>query len=352
MSKQVPRWFERKQPGASLALVLISMAALIGGAMLAVDAGLMVAGRSRLGAALDSAVLAAAQELPSTTSARTVFNQYFAQNLVTNNVFGSATASVTFGGEMTTAIQAEGQAPVRLQFGPFFGINQVTVHSRARAEQVDPDLMLLLDTSESMCYTSGYVHNACTANGPWEPMHTVQTAGVRLARELGDEAMMGIVYYNTSPAIQVPLKDVSQQLDQIEAGIWALHPSGYTDIGAAIRIAVDHLVASARRNPKVIVIESDGRPNVMNGRYIGNDKQTVFQYVRSQADYAATKRVRILSVYVGNYNSSSTLSYRNLMKYLATATSGKYYQVAGEIALTDLFTEVAHVSTIRLMPAQ
>jgi hypothetical protein len=343
MNKQSPRWHERKQPGASLVIVLISMTALIGCAMLAVDAGLMVVGRSRLGMALDSAVLAAAQELPSTTSARTVFDQYFAQNLATNNVFGSATATVTFGGQMTTAIQAQAQSQIRLRFGPFFGMNQVTVHCSARAEQVDPDLMLLLDASGSMCEDYPGNPSNCPSKGPWEPMHTVQSAGVALANQLGTQAMMGVAYYSTVPKIQVTLKDVSTQLPQVVAGIWALKPSGYTDIGGAIKLCVDHLIASQRRNPKVIVIASDGRPNTKNGHYYGYTS-AMKTYVRQMADYAATKRVRIISVAVGS------LADKTLMRYLADATGGKYYEAYDEIALIDIFQEVGHVSSIRLMP--
>jgi Mg-chelatase subunit ChlD len=105
------------------------------------------------------------------------------------------------------------------------------------------------------------------------------------------------------------------------------------------------LVASARRNPKVIVIASDGRPNTKNAKYYGYT-EAMKTYVRQQADYAATKRVRILSVAVG------TLADKTLMRYLATKTGGKYYEVVDEIMLEDIFTEVAHVSTIRLVPTE
>jgi len=345
MTNQSQRGHEHRQRGASAVILLISTAALLACALLAVDGGLVMVGRSQLSAALDAAVLAAAQELPSTTSARSVFNQYLAQNVSADSLLSTPTSSITFGGDMTTAIQAEAQAQVSLQFGPFFGINTATVHCEARAEQVDPDLMLLLDSSGSMCEDSLDRRGNCPSTGPWEPLHTVQSAGVSLARELGDEAMMGVIYYNTRPAIQVVLKDVSQELDDIEAGIWALRPNGYTDIGGAIYLATNHLVASARRNPKVIVIASDGLPNTKNGRYYGYTS-AMRQYVRDAANYAASKKVRILSVAVGSEADTT------LMKYLATATSGKYYEVVDEIMLADIFAEVAHVSTIRLVPVE
>ncbi len=65
----------KSEAGAFGILAAIALVTTLSLSALVVDIGLLLIGRARVSAALDSAVLAAAQDLPNTGLAQTTFDQ-------------------------------------------------------------------------------------------------------------------------------------------------------------------------------------------------------------------------------------------------------------------------------------
>jgi Flp pilus assembly protein TadG len=130
------RWNWRRKPdacrederGQALILFAGGLVVFMGLVALAVDVGQIVTTRTDLQKAADAAAFAGAQDLPNTASARTVAEQY-----VANNAGGEASAHVTFGstGSQPNEITVEAERRVNYTFMRVLGMSGADVSASA-----------------------------------------------------------------------------------------------------------------------------------------------------------------------------------------------------------------------------
>lgn len=338
-----------RERGQATITVVMTLVVLVGMMAIVVDTGLLLVGRARLSAALDAAVLAAAQDMPNTSAAYATLNQYVSLNVPVGGLFSEPEVTVTFSGVFPNTVTAHADQIIELAFARIFGLYSTTVSAESRAVNMDPDLVLVLDRSGSMCEdshgpdypdSSGYCPE-CEEG--WEPMDSVKAAGSLFVSELGVETMMGVVSYATYPELDVPLSDLRDEWEEVVVGIEEISPSGYTDIGGGIYTAIDELLASGRPNPKAIVLITDGRANVKNGHfYWWGDIPA--NHTRDAAHHADDNGIVIFTIAFGSGAD------QNLMAEVAEIAHGQYYYAPDSEDLQPIFEDIAEQDYVRLMP--
>ncbi|MEX2210238.1 MAG: pilus assembly protein TadG-related protein [Gaiellaceae bacterium] len=125
----------RDQRGQAAALTLVFLTVLLGATAMVLDVGSWYQARRQLQATADAAVLAAAQELPDTATARIVAADYARRNAA-QDVATSVTISSGAGPNDTISVRASRSAPGF--FARVFGIDSVSmsVSASARAARV------------------------------------------------------------------------------------------------------------------------------------------------------------------------------------------------------------------------
>lgn len=115
------------EQGSVIVLVALFMTVFLGMCAMVVDIGALYAKQSQLQNAIDSAVLAAAQELPNTTNAKVVADQYMVLN-----GFSPTDAIITFS-EANKRINISGSKQVNYVFAAVLGFNSSIVSTSASA---------------------------------------------------------------------------------------------------------------------------------------------------------------------------------------------------------------------------
>ncbi len=152
---------ERGQVIVIVALSAILLIAIVG---LVMDVGLMFIGNARLRRATDAAALAAALKYRIGVQTTTL-DQVATEFLVLNGVTLDAAHPVTVDTCITDPglcldsngtfvarklVRVRDTATIKLAFLPVIGINNVTISAEATSEAASLDLVLVIDTSESM----------------------------------------------------------------------------------------------------------------------------------------------------------------------------------------------------------
>lgn len=177
----------RNERGAVAVIVAFSMIVLLGVSALAIDLGYNYLQQRRLQAAVDYAVLAAAQDLPNATTATSDAQSYLNANWLHNGnstdpseslstcPFNPSNPQVQCGSSSVTCptntpcqIHVSATASVPSLFGRIFGIGSTSVSAQGSAcggcstAVQQYDVMIVMDRSFSMCLnSSGY--DDCTA---------------------------------------------------------------------------------------------------------------------------------------------------------------------------------------------
>jgi Flp pilus assembly protein TadG len=145
----------REQSGQALVLFALALVALLGCVALVVDVGSWFRSQRQLQSVVDAAALAAAQDLPLTTTANATANAYVKQNLTANASAGfvdttpcggggAPSCTITFPTDSSCGIDAcvevDAAQTADGVFARVYGavFNQVTVHAHARAKVVAP----------------------------------------------------------------------------------------------------------------------------------------------------------------------------------------------------------------------
>jgi Flp pilus assembly protein TadG len=340
----------RWQRGATLVTVAALLVVLVGAVALVTDVGMVMAFRQQLQKATDAAVLAGAQDLPSTTTASATVDEYMARNLSEADAVSEPEITLTFSGYPTNRIKGEATQQVSLWFARVLGKESTTIRAESEAQRMDADIMLVLDRTGSMCDISpGQPCPACPPVCNWEPMTSVKNAAVYFVNQLGRETVMGVVSYNTSPHCDVRLKYLKDEMGQVVAAIQSLQPgrppNQFTDIGSAIRMGVDSLVVSKRPNPKIMVLITDGMANWLNGVHYADNNPRVNAYTLAQATYAHDKGVVIFVVAFGDKRLNEPL-----MKQIVSITTGAYFRTPDADGLYPIFHQIAGMSFVHLVP--
>jgi len=319
----------------------------IGLAGLVVDYGLVAKAKADLTASLDAAVLAGAPELPSTAQAETICRQYFDMNFSGGGLLTEPDVVVSF--PDSSNIRARGTVGVHPVLMRAFGIDNVPIVGIAQAQVMDPDIALILDRSGSMCEDSHGIMLNCppeTLGNPWEPMNQIKDAATFFTNVVmsGDaNVRMSLITYSTEAGLEVP---ITNNHGAILGAISSIEPSGYTDIGGAVFDGVDALLNSGvAGRPGIVVLLTDGRPNMKNGTQYSYASDVPDDHVRDAAEQAKDDGMRIESIAFGAGADQA------LMQEVADITEGTFYFAPDQATLTAIFQAIADAKYIRLVPA-
>ena len=278
-----PRPLQPRQPaparqrGAILILTALTLTVLIGAAGLAVDAGRAYGVKARLNAALDATAIAAARALSEGATdadriarARETGNRFFTMNYPAD--FMSSTPSAPTinarrlaNGRWEVDVSATAQMPTT--FMRVLGRTEYDVGASGQAIRRDLDAMLVMDTSGSLVQSP---NTSATFN-------TLKSAAINsfVARFVdgngGDR--VGLVSFASGAVIDVPInKDANRGFNRttITNGINALTAVGATATAEGMSKAVAELnaiPAAVRSSLRVILLFSDGAPNILNGQF-------------------------------------------------------------------------------------
>ncbi len=253
---------KKREQGVAGLIAIAMMVVLLALAAFVVDGGLALKSRSELDNALDAAVLAGAQELPDTTKALTLAQQFLALNQ--SQVSLLDTPQVTFTFPADDLIKATGTVSMTTVLAGVVGMSDITVGSLSTAQRVDPDLVLLFDKSGSMCRDSHGFQVICPDDGiPWQPFTKVQNAAKLFVDKMPTGARIALVSYSTSATLD---RLLSSDKGLIKATIDAMVPGGFTDITGALGAGTTELIDNAipGRAP-IVVLLTDGLATSVNG---------------------------------------------------------------------------------------
>ena len=320
--------------GVALAVMLLAIGALI------VDGGLAMKAYSELDNALDAAVLAGAQELPNTGQATKLAQQFMDLNESPVGLFDSP--QITFSFPSDDVIKADGTLGVTTVLAGVLGIFDFTVGSRSAAQRMYPDLVLLFDRSASMCDDSHGVNITCPDDGKkWQPFTKVQNAAKFFVDRMPEGSRISLVSYSTTATLDVGL---TSDRDRVRATIAGLTPGGYTDIAGALDSGTTELVDNSfSGRPQIVVLLTDGKPNTINGRYVGygppaNDPAL------AAGETIADEGMRLFSIAFGNDADP------DFLRQLAEGTEGgEFFPAPTPAALLQAFQNIANLVFVRLV---
>lgn len=314
---------------AALLLVVIAMAALVA------DAGIVLLGRSDVSMAVDFAAIAGAQELPDQGAARAEALQFTRLNL-NRALYPAAPPRISFPTPNTIRVEADMDLPST--FLRALGVNSLDVGATAEATRFDPDVALVIDRSGSMCEDSHPSSSGCPDDGtPWEPFTTIQRTANDFVDEIPGDPTWAVVSYATSARVDLA-PTTNRAL--VHGAIDSLVPDGYTDIAGAMRLAIDQILLTLGRAPKLIILLTDGRPNYVDGVRVSD--AAAGDAVMDAAEYAFSRGILLYAINYGN-NADN-----NLMEGAAEATEGEFYHAPDGTSLEGVYDDIANRRLVRL----
>jgi hypothetical protein len=135
-----------------LVMFAFGLIVFLGTVAMSVDVGRYVWARTQMQSAVDSAALAAAQSLPSTTGATNKAYEFYQDNaqFIISADPDAAAPIVTFPTARTVVVAGEAEIPT--WFARIFGIDHWDVSAEGWGEIVVLDTMIVMDRSGSMCW--------------------------------------------------------------------------------------------------------------------------------------------------------------------------------------------------------
>jgi Mg-chelatase subunit ChlD len=243
--------------GAIIAMVAISLVAILGIGGLALDGARAYVTRAQLSRAVDAAALAGAASLrlgQSTARQRI-------ESLAAANGVDPAQLNIAFGvnaqGENTVSVSANEIMPTT--FMRVLGQTQVDVGSIAEATVPPLDIVLVLDQSGSL-----------KAMNAWDDLQNAARGFVDHFDNNIDQ--MGLVSFQLRATDRFML---SQPFTgQVKAAINGITSDGDTNTGEGLRRALNQLQTGPvrERSVRVVVFFTDGRPTAFRGDIGGEDR--------------------------------------------------------------------------------
>ncbi len=150
--RKLPAPFRGGENGQALVLFALGLTGLVGIVGMTVDVGRLVWARTQIQNSVDSAALAAAAGMPSTSQATANANQYWADNSGPIQGQGkNVSLTVSFPGNTNRGVAVHGQADVDTWFLKLIGIDHWHVSADGEAASTVLDISLVMDISQSMC---------------------------------------------------------------------------------------------------------------------------------------------------------------------------------------------------------
>jgi len=162
---------------------------------------------------------------------------------------------------------------------------------------------------------------------------------------------LGLVVYNSSSGnarletgLTTDLPLVASIARQRQAG----HYHTYTNIGAGMQTAREHLQANGRTNAfKMIVLMTDGIANYYNGKY---DVTAAYNHVLAEANASKTLRYPVVAISLGAGADTE------LMQSVADITESRHFNVPGGQSVADyrdglieVFEDIANTRPLKLV---
>jgi hypothetical protein len=221
----------RREKGQAIVITAIAFMAILAFAGLVTDAGTLYLNFTRLKRALDSAAVAAANNIKDSSlpdaqrssNIREAAREMLALNNIENLSsletftcddsglppnFANLCPSAGEDQRKLAWVQASQLSPV--YFLQLFGVENVTITTHSVGEAASIDVVLVIDTSESMgSETAGYGANfdptACNAAHDCEPLEKAKGAAIAMVRKLFDGYdRVAVVSYDFSATIHDP----------------------------------------------------------------------------------------------------------------------------------------------------
>lgn len=162
----------RTESGQIIPMVALTLLVLLGFLAIAIDVGNAYLHKRRLQAAVDLALISAAQKLPNTTVAGTDAKNYIDTNWhkrdSTTPTKTVTTSCLVAGCTKHDKVSVTAQVDVPTFVAKLFGVDKWTVNARGSAcgpcdtSQAKFDVMVVLDRSYSMCLAASGGYNGCS----------------------------------------------------------------------------------------------------------------------------------------------------------------------------------------------
>jgi len=185
--------------------------------------------------------------------------------------------------------------------------------------EVPSDIMLLLDRSGSM--------NEESASPP-QPFTSVKNAASDFVDLLGTQTRLGLVTFATNANVNQRMSfnhaDTSADINRIF--IRPKDETGFTNIGAAVRLARKQLTAGNQDREKVMILLTDGKANKP-------DDPGGEAYARQQVSQAKQAGITVYTIGLGSQVNQAFMS-------SIASSPDKYLQVADRTVLTNVYERI------------
>jgi hypothetical protein len=307
---------QRGQALILIAMAFIGLAAFVG---LAVDAGILFASIGHLRKAVDAAALGASTQYRADVTAAELMataKEYLALNDIDPNAPTIEIGVCDLPGYDPDwsvyhdpslckennqwdydrkIVRVKAELPVELAFLPVIGVRTVTIKAEAWSEAASVDLVLVLDTSESMANDSGTGFPACNASNSCYPFEDVRKAARAFVGKMYyPYDRVAVVTFDVVPHVVQELTSDESDLEDaigttggsggiklVEVGTCATppNPSGClsTNLAGGLIAAGDRLALPAPDGGRqeslwVVVVLSDGAANQAEDWRTGGDR--------------------------------------------------------------------------------
>jgi Zn-dependent metalloprotease/Mg-chelatase subunit ChlD len=159
---------------------------------------------------------------------------------------------------------------------------------------------------------------------------------------------VGVADFNAASQVDMPL---SSSIENARIALNGLTPSGTTAMADGLQTAIQMFTAGSPTGTNIIVLLSDGVPNVgLNGNTM-IDISTVQQQLMDLAQTAKQNKICIYTIGFGipmtvSTNTGEASIDEDLLKKIAeTSGCGKYYNAQDATQLSNTYTLLRHIST-------
>lgn len=316
-----------------------------------VDVGFLLNARREAQSDADRAALAGALELslsadPSvqaTDEANAVSKAvtWAQKNGVTDGLIVNTVSSCFSGDDgLPTGVQVTVEKDPPTLFLGMLGIADWTASATAVSCSSGRDVAVVLDRSGSMCHdTYPWAGGSCPHQSGLEPFTSVQEAAISFASNFSTVYdQMALISYSSSATTDLTLGNDFGPGGDFEEAVEDMHPSGNTNIGAAIRLGRLQLVGPNAQPDaaKVMVLLTDGIANEPYNTSYARD------YAEDQAELTADEGILIYVIGLGDSLDE------DLLEEIASIGGGAYLNAPEASDLQDAFQTIADLAQPRL----
>ena len=275
MNRLQKRFCDKKNRGAMLVMIAVTMVILFVAAAFCVDIAYMHMVRAELRTVCDASARAGAEALSRTQDENTAIQAAIdiaAQNTVAGREFTLTAADIEIG---THAIQSDGSfqfvpggvpsnairvlaskkedspsGSVPLFFGPLLGQSTFQPEQSATACQLDRDISLVLDVSGSM-----------RAPGRLTGLKNAVSVFLGELNASENEELVSLNMYSTDSTKLIPL---TSELTSIGDTVSRFKAAGMTAVGLGLRDGIDSVLNDPEARPfaaKTVILMTDGNHN-------------------------------------------------------------------------------------------